>query len=173
MRDAASWTRSTPASFESVAAGERAHVAEHLAERVRVERDHLRRGLHPLGHRDDVVVGDRADRAQRLRDDQVGLQLAQPLLVERVDRLALLGELAHRAVDLARREAGADQVARDLGQLERGGGVVALVRDGGNLVAEPESEQHLGGGGDEGDDAQEDQDMSATVAAGIDGLGVG
>ena len=43
IRAAASCTRSTPASRESVACGERAHVAQHLAERVRVERDDLRR----------------------------------------------------------------------------------------------------------------------------------
>ena len=55
------------------------------------------------------------------------------------------------------------------GQVERRRGVVALVRDGGNLVAQPQREQHLGRGGDEGDDAHEEQDM----AAGIDGLGVG
>ena len=160
MRAAASWTRSTPASLRVGRLGERADVAEHLAERVRVERDHLRLGLDPLRDRDDVVVGDRADRAQRLRDDQVGLQLAQPRLVERVDRLALLGQLAHGAVDLAGLEPGADQVARDLGQLERRRGVVALVGDGGDLVAEPEREQHLGRGRDEGDDAHEEQDMS-------------
>ena len=149
--------------------GERPGVAEHLAERVRVERDHLRLGLDPLRDLDDVVVGDRADRAQRLRDDQVGLQRAQPLLVERVDRLALLGQLAHRAIDLGGREPGADQVARDLGQLERLRGVVALVCHGGDLVAQPQREQHLGRGGDEGDDAHEEQDM----AAGIGCPGVG
>jgi 4a-hydroxytetrahydrobiopterin dehydratase len=38
--------------------------------------------------------------------------------------------------------------------------VVTLVRDGGNLVAQPEREQHLGGGRDEGHDAHEEQDMS-------------
>jgi hypothetical protein len=63
--------------------------------------------------------------------------------------------------------------------------VVALVRDGGNLVAQAEREQHLGGGGHERDDAHQEQDMSEwreagavtqadhDLAAGIDGLGVG
>ena len=147
--------------------GQHAHVAEHLAERVRVERDHLRLGVEPLGDRLDVLVGDRADRAQRLRDDQVGLQVAQRRLVELVDRAALLGELAHRAVDLGRLEPGPDHVARDLRQLEHLRRVVALVRDGGNLVAQAEREQHLGGGRDEGDDAHQEQDMRARLTPGV------
>ena len=92
------------------------HVAEHLAERVRVERDTSAR-VQPLGDRLDVLVGHGADGAQRLRDDQVGLRAPQRLLVELVDRLALLGQLAHGAVDLRRRQPGADHVARDPGQL--------------------------------------------------------
>ena len=129
--------------------GERADVAQDLPDRVRVERDHLRLRVHPLGHGADVVVGHRADGAQGLRDDQIRLQRAQRILVELVDRAAGGGELPHRAVDLVRRQAGPDHVARDLGQLQRLARVVALVGHGGNLVAEPEGEQGLGGRGDE------------------------
>ena len=53
--------------------------------------------------RRDLVVGDRADRAQRLGHDQVGLELAQQVGVELVDRLAGGGALAHGGVDLAPR----------------------------------------------------------------------
>ncbi len=95
--------------------GQRADVAQHLAERGRVERDDRGRRVHPLGDRADVVVGDGADRAQRLGHDQVGRERLQHALVELVDRAALLGQLAHGAVDLVRRQPGADQVAGDPG----------------------------------------------------------
>ena len=131
---------------------ERAHVPQHLAQRVRIQRHHLRLGVEPLGDRAHVVVGDRADGAQRLRDDQIGLKVPQGGLVELVDRAALLGQRAHGAVDLVRRQAGPDHVARDLGQVERLRRVVALMGDGGDLVADAEREQHLGGRGHEGDD---------------------
>ena len=131
---------------------ERSHVAQHLAERVRVERDHLGLGIEPLGDRAHVVVRDRADGAQRLGDDQVGLQAPQGGLVELVDRAALLGQRAHGAVDLVRRQAGPDHVARHLRQVERLRRMVALVGDGGDLVADTEREQHLGGRGHERDD---------------------
>ena len=73
-----------------------------LAERPRVERDDLRaRPAAASAIACDLVVADGADRAQLLRDDQVGLELAQQLLVEAVDRVAALGALAHGGVDLA------------------------------------------------------------------------
>ena len=53
-----------------------------------------------LGDRPDVVVGDRAHRAQRLGDDQVGLQLVQRVGVELVDRLAGQRALLDGGVDL-------------------------------------------------------------------------
>ena len=95
--------------------GERADVPEHLAERVRVQAHDLRHRVHALRDRPHVVDGHRADAAQRLGDDEVGPQRAQARLVELVDRASLLGERADGGVDLGRREAGADYVARDLG----------------------------------------------------------
>ena len=83
--------------------GERPDVAHRLAERLGVQRDDVGAGVELLGDVADLLVGDRADRAQLLGDDQVGLQLGELLLVEEVDRLALLGALAHGRVDLARR----------------------------------------------------------------------
>jgi hypothetical protein len=133
--------------------GQRADVAEHLAERVRVEREHLRRRLEALRQRAHVVVRDGAHRAQRLGDDEVRLGAAHAVLVELVDGPALLGQLAHGAVDRRRRQARPDHVARDLGQVARRRRVVALVGDRGHLVAEAEREQRLGGGRDERDDA--------------------
>ena len=57
----------------------------------------------PAGQLGDLLVGDRAHRAQRLRDDQLGLERGERLAVELVDRLALQRALAHRRVDLRRR----------------------------------------------------------------------
>ena len=145
---------------------ERAHVAQHLAERVRVQGDHPRRRVDPLRDRAHVVIGHGADRAERLRHDQVRRERLQRMLVELVDRAALLGELANRAIDLVRRQPGADQVAGDPGQRERLRRVVALVRHGRDLVAHAEREQHLGGRRDERDDAHTTSMAAAGGAVG-------
>ena len=101
----------------------------------------------------DLVVGDRADRAQLLRDDQVGLELAQRALVELVDRLAALGALAHRGVDLAPSCSPAGSTSRvTCGSVAAPRRVIALVRDADDVVAEPEREQQLGRVGHEADD---------------------
>ena len=55
------------------------------------------------GHLEDVLVGDGADVADLLGDDQVGLQGGQTLLVELVERPALADDPLHGRVDLARR----------------------------------------------------------------------
>ena len=124
--------------------GDGADVAHRLADRLRIECDHLRaRGDH-LGLLDDFVVGDRADRAQLLGDDQVGLQLAQELGIELVDG-ALAGDRgAHGGVDLARRQALRQTVPGHAWQLERTCGMIALVRHRDDIVAEPEREEQLG-----------------------------
>jgi hypothetical protein len=74
---------------------------------LRLARDAVRHGAH-------VVDADRADRAQLLGDDEVGLEVAQAVGVELVDRLAALGALADGRVDLAGREARGETVARDV-----------------------------------------------------------
>jgi hypothetical protein len=86
--------------------GERADIAEHLAERVRIEAHDRRLRLHPRGDRAHVVDRHRAHAAQRLRDDQIGPQATQAFLVELVDRAAFLGERADGGVDLRRRQPG-------------------------------------------------------------------
>ena len=119
--------RATSSSAASRRAGrlrDRPDVAQRLAERLGVQRDHLRAAsaaaAADLRH---LVVGDRADRAQLLRDDQVGRELGERLLVERVDRLAARGALAHGGVDLARRSGPARQhVARQWGSSAASGG---------------------------------------------------
>ena len=80
--------------------GHRAHVAERLAEGMRVERDDLRPRGQLRGELGDVLVGDGAHRTERLCHDQIRLQRPQGILVELVDRLAPLGARAHGRVDL-------------------------------------------------------------------------
>ena len=108
----------------------------------------------------DVVVRDRADVAERLRYDEVGLELGDELLVEGVDRLAGAGALAHGGVDLGGREALRQDVARDRQDVGRVLGVVALVRDTDHVVAEPQREQELGSVWDEGDDPHNREGMA-------------
>ena len=81
---------------------QRPGIAEHLADRPRVQRDHDRLAVDLLGDRTDLVVGDRADPAQRLGDDQLGLQLVQQVGVERVQSCAGQRPLLDRGVDLGR-----------------------------------------------------------------------
>ncbi len=52
---------------------DRSSIAENLSNRVRIERDDHRLAVELLGDLLDVVHGDRAHLAERLRDDQVGL----------------------------------------------------------------------------------------------------
>ena len=90
------------------------HVLEHLAQRARVLLDDPGLARQPGRDLDHLLVGDGADGADRLGDDQVGCELCQQLLVEFVERLALGDARLHRPVDLAgaeaRRQHGAGQV---------------------------------------------------------------
>ncbi len=86
-------------------------VGEHLAEGRGVEREHSRAARQSRRDGDDVVVGDRAHRADGLGDDQIDVELRQPLLVELVERLAALGPLAYGGVDRGGVEARGDDAA--------------------------------------------------------------
>ena len=99
-----------------VASAEPDEVVQHLPEGARVERDHVGARVEPLGHRAHVVIGDRADGAQRLGDDQVGRQAGEGGLVQLVEGLAPPGHLADASVDLAGLQAGRDHAARQAGQ---------------------------------------------------------
>ena len=94
---------------------QRAGVTEHLAQSARVQGDDLGRGLDRLGHAPHVLDGNRADRAQRLGDDQIGFELVQLLDVQLVDGLAGQRALLDRGVDLRRAEAVGQDIARDPG----------------------------------------------------------
>ena len=119
---------------------EPADVVEHLVEVVRVERDDPRPALQPGGHGDDVVIGDGAHLAERLGDDQVDVELRQRRLVEGVEMLALAGQPPDGGVDLARCEVVGHEASRQMTLAGRLGGVVALVGDGDDLIAQAEGE---------------------------------
>ena len=119
-------------------------VVEDLVEGPGIERDHVGPAGQARGDRADVVVGDGADRAQRLGHDQVGLELEERSLVELVERLTATDEVAHPTVDLGGLEPLRNDAAGQ-GRERRGlGRMVALVGDGDDLAAEPEREQRLG-----------------------------
>jgi len=90
-------------------------VGEHLAERGGIERDQLGLRGQPLRDGAHVVERHRADLADRLRHDQVHVELVQRRLVELVQRLAAARALAHRGVDLGRRQPVGDHAARQVG----------------------------------------------------------
>ena len=103
-------------------------------------------------HRDDVVVGDGADLADRLGDDQVRRQLRQTFLVEAVEGPAFADHLLDGGIDLSRVEPLRQDGRGQVRQLGRRGWVVALVGDADDAVAEAEREEHLRRRGNEADD---------------------
>ena len=82
------------------------HVLEHLAEGARVLLEDARDGsARRAATSTTSSIGDRADVADRLGDDQVGGELGEQLLVELVERAPLGDGRLHRGVDLAGVEA--------------------------------------------------------------------
>ena len=115
MRAAASWTRSTPASLASVAWAS-VRTSPSTSPSVCGSSETI---VGTGSMRAAIARTSSTETAQTLHSAWVtirsGAQAAQAGLVELVDRAALLGQLAHRAVDLVGRQAGADHVAGDLG----------------------------------------------------------
>ncbi len=149
--------------------GERAHVAERLAERMRVERDHARIRRQLTRDLGDVVIGDGADGAERLRDDHLRRELGERVAVELVDRLAGERALANGGVDRGGVEARRQHVARDPRPLKRLQRIVALVRDGDDVIAEPEREEQFGRVRHEADDSHATH-FTLAMLAGRDGI---
>ena len=105
---------------------------------------HPRLGGQPFGDRLHVLEGDGADLAYGLRDDQVHVELAERRLVELVQGLPAARALAHRGVDLGRRQAVGDHAPREVRELLHAGRVVTLVGHGDDAVTEVEREEQLG-----------------------------
>ncbi len=131
------------------------HVRQHLAEGARVLLQHPRPPRQTRRHRDHILVGDGADLADRLGDDQLRLQFGQPFLVERVEGAPFADDLLYRRVDLAGIEIRGKDRRGQVRQLGRCRREVALVGDADHVPAETEREEHLGRGGDEAGDAHQ------------------
>ena len=128
-------------------------AGKHLSEGRGVERQDLRHRVELFGDGADVVRRHRADLAERLGHDQVGLDLVEDRVVELVDRLAAARALAHLAVDLGRTEALRYRGASEAGQLGRLWRIIAFVSDRDHVVPKSEGEQRLGRRGDKACDA--------------------
>ena len=128
---------------------------EDALDRRRLERDDRDVGVDRAGDLVDLAVADRADAAQLLGQDQVGLGGRERLLVERVQRRAAVDRRRRRRRWISRDErvaqvvdaAGHDRLA------DRPRRAVALVGDADELVAEAEGADDLGRRREEGDDA--------------------
>src|SRR2546429_138104 len=80
-----------------------ADVLEDVLNGLRFERDELRRGTQPAYGPFHDRIGDGADLAELLREDQVGAERLQERRIERVDAAALVDELANVPIDLGTR----------------------------------------------------------------------
>ena len=155
MRSASERSSSTPRSRDSVAVRDRADVPEHLAERVRVECDHVgrARAASAQARRPPRRRRRRPGRAPGSRSGRVPARRAERCRASRSTRLP--GSLAHGTVDLARRKPGRQRVTCDARQLASRRRVVALVCDRDHLGSEAEGEDQFRRVRDEADNAHE------------------
>jgi hypothetical protein len=116
-------------------------------DRGRLEGHDGDRGIDLAGDLVDLAVADRADVAQLLGQDQVGMGVLERVLVERVERRAAVDRVGDEAIDLAAGRAAEvvdapreHRLADDLGR------PVTLVGDADELVLEPEGADDLGCG---------------------------
>ena len=109
--------------------------------------------LECLVHLADVH---RADRAQVLGHDEIGIHGAQRALVERVEILAGRQPGPHRGVDLHRSEALGQRRVRDDAALPSFGWEVALEGHAHHVGAGAHGEEDLRGGREQGNDAHAD-----------------
>jgi hypothetical protein len=121
-----------------------------MSSNMPAERHHLWLALEACG---DAIERDRAHRAQRLSEDDVGPRVTERLLVEMKGALAACARLAHMRVDLARRRAGRDRRSGHARKVEHRGREVVVVRHSDELVRRAERPDDLRRGGDERDDA--------------------
>ena len=101
-----------------------------------------------------LLVGDGADAAQLLGEDEVRGKLFQELLVKVVDAAAFVQGAADVPVNLRAGAAGVvDGAAGDAGLAGDRGGEIALVRDGDQLLLQAKGAGNLGRAGQEGTDS--------------------
>src|SRR6202165_2843716 len=126
-------------------AADQENVLEDVLEALRLERHQLGRRPQPAGGPLDHWVGDGADLAQFLRQDQVGVERRQQVGVERVDAASLVDELSNVAIHL---RSGARRGEHTSCQHRLGPDrlrEIALVRNSHQLVLEAERTDDFGG----------------------------
>ena len=124
-------------------------VGEDALERLPVQRNDGRRRIHRRGQLRD---GHRADRAERLAEQDIGPRGRERRGVQVEGALAPLDRRADLRVDREAIATGCDRRARDPRKRTGGGWVVTVVRDRDEIVARSEGVRDLGAGGHEGHD---------------------
>src|SRR5712692_5114645 len=98
----------------------------------------------------DLFIRDGTDLAQLLSEDEVRVKALQERLVQRVDTAAAMRRFGHMIVDIPTPERGmVHRAARDNRNRARALRHITFVRDGNQLVLEPEGEDYLGRTGQE------------------------
>ena len=117
---------------------------ENPAETGRLQREDGAVAFEPVDRLLDDIVGDRADVAELLRQDEIGVEPSQEILVECVDAAAGVRSARDMVVDLAAAVRpmveGAPRDDREPGRFR---GEIALVGHGHQLVAASEREDDL------------------------------
>ena len=135
---------------------DRGDRVEDPLDRGRLERDDRDLGIDPAGDLVHLAVADRAHPAQLLGQDEVGLDCGQRLLIELVQRRSAVHRRGHPRMDVARRHVRQVLHApRDHGLADDRRRPVALMRDGDELVLQPDRTDDLGGRREERDDAHQ------------------
>ena len=147
-RTAASRSSSRPTSASAAAArptavADAADVGEDVGEGPRVERQQVRAAGEGLDGAVHLRRRDGADRAELLRDDEVGRELGDPRLVQRVEAGAAPHLGRHRLVHLRGGHPGGQRAAGEDRPPPRLGRVVALVAHPDHQVAGADREEDL------------------------------
>jgi hypothetical protein len=133
-----------------------------LSDCPRVERDDLGVDLAEPAH---LGARDRADLAQVLREDQVGPERVDQLLVDRVERAPVGDRLPDRAVDLEAPElARIDPRGGDDGQAAHLGRPIALGGDADEAIGQAKSGHDLGRAREQRADAHASATVSVVAA---------
>ena len=119
-------------------------VGEDVVERRRLERNQARVAAQPFRRASDDVIRDRADLAQFLGDDQIRLEPFEQFGIQGVEARALVETAPHVTIDLARTRGMRESACRKLGLRAGLGRKIALMRDAGETVPEPERVNDLG-----------------------------
>ena len=157
-------SRSRSASTRSIAASSTSAIAPTVVigvqdpfDRGGLERDDGDVGVDPAGDLVHLAIADRADAAQLLGEDQVGLGRRERLLVERVERRPAMHRRRDAGMDVARcrRRARSWTLRVTTGLPTTDGGQSHSWVTADELVPEPDGADDLRGGREQRDDAHD------------------